>query len=128
MELDEHGRELLLLSTTVDPGAQAILDAVDPWKAYWAAMDISGALSDAVLWMPHGGALYIAWTELSDLYETGKTSIPDAHAALRRASNDWLAVSTNRTGPALKAWVARTEALVGKIFERDGDFWRDPGQ
>ncbi len=87
----DQARESSFVAAAVDPLVQRVLDAAEPWAAYDVAFTIPGALLDALDWMPHGGALYAAWAELTDLFEGGKTPIPEAHAALRRAATRWLA-------------------------------------
>jgi hypothetical protein len=96
---EDAQREARLLSTQVDPLVRVVLDADDPGDAYRAASGIPDALVGALEWMPHGGSLYTTWAETTDLFETGKTPITDAHAALRRAATDWFARSGDPTGP-----------------------------
>jgi hypothetical protein len=122
----DQERESQLLSTEIDPLAQAILDSVLPRDAYEAVNEIPGRLLDALDWLPHGGALYRAWAELADLFETGKTPIPDAHAALRQAASDWLARPEDSTGASVEMWLERAQTLTHRLFDRDGDFWQGP--
>lgn len=121
---DEDARDGAFLSQVVDPGARRILEASDPWQAYRVANDTYPALLDHDL--PHSGALYVAWAELTDLFETGKTPVPDAHAALRRAAAEWL----RRPGPATathaERWIKYASDQVRYLSDRDGDFWRGP--
>lgn len=119
-------RESRLLSTDVDPVVRAILEALDPWDAYKAANDIPDSLVDELDWMPHGGSLYTTWAELTDLFETGKTPIPDAHAVLRRAATSWPTRTGEPTGASLEIWLEQTEASINAVVHRDGDFWRIP--
>ncbi|MEV4141295.1 hypothetical protein AB0J72_55160 [Dactylosporangium sp. NPDC049742] len=122
----DEERESQLLSTEIDPLAQAILDSVQPWDAYEVALEIPGRLLDALDWLPHGGALYGAWAELADLFETGKTPIPDAHDAVRQASTDWLARPEDDTGASVETWLERAQTLTHRPVDRDGDFWHGP--
>lgn len=122
----DQERESRLLSTEVDPLVRLVLDAADPWDAYKAANNIPDFLVDALDWMPHGGALYTTWSELTDLFEAGTTSIADAHAALRQAATDWAAASGRRSEGTLEMWIERTKASISELVERDGDFWRRP--
>jgi hypothetical protein len=127
MHQDEaQERELTLLREAVDPLVQAVLAADAPWGAYSVATGIPNTLVEALDWLPHGGQLYTVWSELTDLFETGKTQVPTAHAVLQGAASEWLAASADRTSEAIEAWLARTESLVGRVFERDGSFWSDP--
>jgi hypothetical protein len=119
-------RELTLLREAVDPLVQDALAAAGPWDAYSVAIGIPSTLVEALDWLPHGGRLYTGWSELTDLFETGKTKVPTAHAVLQGAANAWLAASPNRTSEALEAWLTRTEPLIRHAFERDGSFWSDP--
>jgi hypothetical protein len=121
----DEERESRLLSTEVDPVVRAVLDAADPWDAYKAANDIPDSLVDELDWMPHGGSLYTAWAELTDLFETGKTPIPDAHAALRQAATSWLARTGQPTAAFLEMWLERTRASINAVVLRDGNFWHD---
>ncbi|HEY6794495.1 MAG TPA: hypothetical protein VI248_07415 [Kineosporiaceae bacterium] len=84
------GRQAQFLGEEVDPIAQQVVDAADPWKAYEAAIEAPGALINELDWMPRGGLIYVAWAELADLYDAGKVPIGEAHAALRQAASDWL--------------------------------------
>lgn len=114
-----HDRELLLLGAAVDPIAQQVLEAQEPWDAYNLANTIPSTLVETLDWLPLGGRLYTTWAELTDLFENGKTPIPDAHAALRQAAADWL----SRTGPAgSESWLERTQAATRDLFDRDGTF------
>ena len=119
-------RESEFFSHEVGPIAQEILDTDDPWDAYRASNRVSDALIGGLSWLPHGGAVYRGWAELTDLYETGKTPISDAHAALRRAAADWLAMSIARDASTIDEWIAKAATSVGDLVARDGDFWRSP--
>ncbi|WP_433200622.1 hypothetical protein ACQP00_29105 [Dactylosporangium sp. CS-047395] len=122
----DEERESQLLATEIDPLAQAILDSVQPWDAYEAALEIPGRLQGALDWLPHGGALYGAWADLADLFETGKTPIADAHGALRQAATDWLARSEDDTGAPVETWLEGAQTLTHRLTDRDGDFWHGP--
>ena len=75
----------------------------------------------------HGGAVFIAWADLEDLYETGKTPIPDAHAALRQAAIDWLArPSVPNMAAYIEKWIAEADQIATAFVERDGGFWTSP--
>lgn len=110
----------------VDPIAHAVLDAAEPWDAYNAAETGRAALTEYLEWGPHGGAVYIAWAELADVYETGKTPIIDAHATLRKAATSWLDRSGLPSGSFIEGWISDANEAVRTLFERDGDFWRSP--
>jgi hypothetical protein len=79
---------------------------------------------DYLDWGPHGGAVFVAWADLEDLYDTGKTPIPDAHAALRQAATGWLA---RPSGPIMAAyiedWIVDAGRTASAVIERDGGFW-----
>ncbi|WP_433088896.1 hypothetical protein ACQP1P_21900 [Dactylosporangium sp. CA-052675] len=122
----DQERESQLLSAEIDPLAQAILDAAQPWDAYKVAVNIPGRFLDASDWLPHGGPLYRAWAELADLFETGKTPVADAHAALRQAATDWLARPEDSTAASVAMWLERAQTLTNRLFDRDGDFWHGP--
>jgi hypothetical protein len=119
---DQAG-ESLFLTTVLDPLVQEVLDAVEPWGAYDVANRIPGALMDSLDWLPHGGRLYTAWMELTDLFETGRTPIPDAHTALRRPATDWLARPGEPTGASIAMWLEQTQLEIERINDRDGTFW-----
>jgi hypothetical protein len=122
--LDEgQARESQFLATAVDPLVREIVYAVEPRDAYRVANGIPGCLVDALDWLPHGGGLYTAWQELLDLFETGKTPIPDADAALRQAATEWLARQGNPTAASIEAWLERTQTSIKKLLDRDGTFW-----
>jgi hypothetical protein len=74
-------------------------------------------------WLPHGGDLYATWAELTDLYETGKTPISDAHVTLREAATEWLTRAGDRTEASIEAWSEHTRTTVTSLFDRDGTFW-----
>ena len=113
------------MAAAIDPFARQILDAVEPWDAYHAANGIPGSLVDALESLPHGGSLYRAWAELTDLFESGTTPVSDAHAVLRQAATDWLAGPGDPTDASIEVWLERTQASVNVLFDRDGTFW-DP--
>lgn len=120
-------REAEWLSATVDPIAERLLTLVDPWDAYECALELVAAMAnDFFSQCPHGGSLYVAWAELTDLFETGKTSTEDAHNVLRRATSEWLHRPPGPASAFLDGWARDAENSVHALFERDGDFWRDP--
>ena len=110
----------------MDSFVRAALDAEDPWDAYNSVVELRGALSDELDWLPHGGKVFMAWANLEDLYETGKTPIPDAHDAPRQAASEWLARPLGPNRAYIENWVASTGRAVKFFIERDGDFWRSP--
>lgn len=115
-----------MIRERIDPIARDVLAAGDPWEAYRAAGMVGAALSDDLDRHSQVGGIYVAWGELLDLYETGKTPIPDAHAALRQAAIDWLAGPKVPDGSWLERWSASTARAVRALVDRDGDFWRSP--
>lgn len=121
-------REVAFLRNALDGVAEAVLHAADPWAAYRAAEDASGALLDALEWLPHGGSVYIAWAEVIDLYETGKTPVSDAFAVLCDAATRWLAWSSVPSGPGLNDWLRTTAKATAALVRRDGTFWSEPGE
>lgn len=112
----------------LDEVAASVLRAVDPWDAYRAASAASGALTGALDWLPRGGALYVAWADLTDLFEAGKTPVPDALAVLRDAAARWQQWSAAPSGPGLAAWLEDTTEATTALRRRDGDFWRQPDE
>jgi len=69
------------------------------------------------------GARVLAWADLEDLYETGKTPIPNAHAALRQAATDWLArPSVPNQAAYIETWIAQARESVSAVIKRDGGF------
>jgi len=120
----EQQRESELLSGGIDPIAREVLDLDDPWDAYHAAHRVEGALPEDWPELPHGGATYVAWAGLTDLYDTGKTPIADAHAALRKAASNWFERPGLPTGAFIENWLEETAAAVRSLVDRDGDWWR----
>lgn len=120
-ELSEHDTaEGALLARLVDAGAQSVLEVDDAWDAYRAACEIYPALLEHDL--PHAGAMYAAWAELTDVFETGRTPIPDAHAALCRAAAAWLRRPDTPTSEHVEHWLAFANGEVRSLYERAGDF------
>ena len=76
--------------------------------------------------LPHSGAVYVAWAELTDLYETGKTPMADAHATLRLAAARWLDRPSEPTADFIEQWASEASQTVGALYERDGNWWHDP--
>lgn len=104
----------------------ALLAEEDPWEAYEQAGFVSGAINREMLELPNGGALYVSWAELQDVFETGKTPIPEAHAALRRASELWLRRPEAPSAGFLSEWLDFARQEAGFFFDRDGDCWHEP--
>jgi len=123
----DHAREFQSLAAAIDPFARKILEAEDPWDGQQTAAYICGSLLDDVVWVPSEGRLYIVWAELSDLYDTGKTPIPEAFAVLRQAAADWLARPGALTAEFIEAWSERTQTASDYLFDRDGSFWNPQG-
>jgi len=88
---------------------------------------VCAAMDSDLDWMPQGGAIYTAWAELTDLYDTEKTPIEDAYAALRQATADWLDRPGPPTGRFVNGWLERTQRVIRFLFDRDGGFRRSPG-
>ena len=122
----EQARESELYGQKLDPIARKILTAEDPWDAYRIAGEAPGQLLHELEWLPHGGAVYICWAELADVFETGKTPIPDAYAALRRAASAWLDRSGLQGADDIEQWIELAGAEVGVLLRRDGDLWGGP--
>lgn len=120
-------RQAAFFRDTMDPFVRVLLEAQEPWDAYEAVASMRGAMLDFVEWGPNGGDVFVAWAELEDLFESGKTPIPDAHAALRQAAAEWLdRRSDSNLAPFIDAWLKRVNRTVASIIARDGDFWRSP--
>lgn len=76
---------------------------------------------------PRWGAVFIAWANLEDLYDTGKTPIPEAHAALRHAAVEWLErPSDSAKASYIEKWAERANRNAQAIVARDGGFWSSP--
>lgn len=120
---DETVQEAIFFREVMDPFVRAALDADEPWGAYESIASMRSAMVDYLDWGPHGGAVFVAWADLEDLYDTGKTSASDAYAALRQAATDWLA---RPSGPGMAAyieeWIAQAGRTSTAIIERDGGF------
>lgn len=125
-EVVEQDRETELYLHKLDPIARNVVAASDPWDAYREALTVSGQLLDDLEWLPHGGRIYVAWAQLADVYDTGKTPIPDAHSALRHAASAWLDRSGPPTREHIEKWLDQTENVVRSLFGQDGDFWHPP--
>ena len=104
-----------------DPMAHDVVRAVEPWDAYRAALGYGAFLDDPDL--PHGGGLYVAWAELTDLFETGKTDDATAHALLRAAVLDWLRRPNLPDSGWVEGWIDKVRGAVSNQFRADGDFW-----
>lgn len=76
--------------------------------------------------LPNVGAVYAEWAELADLYETGKTLIADAHAALRRVASRWLDRPSGPDATFIEQGVSDAADVVGALFERDGNWGHGP--
>ena len=91
MSDEEAAREADFFRDVMDPFVGAMGTAEDPWDAYNEVAGMRGSMVDYREWGPHGGQVFLAWTDLADLYVTGETPIEEDHAALRQAAGDWLA-------------------------------------
>ena len=86
----------------------------------------SRALPDDWPELPHGGGIYVTWAELTDLYDTGKTPIADAHAALRQAATNWLERPDLPTEAFIENWLKETVSVTRSLVDRDGNWWGSP--
>lgn len=109
----------------ISPLVRSILEDEDPWQAYDGVVRLRGLMVDDLGWLPGGDQAFIAWANLEDTFETGKTPIADAHQALRQAANDWLS-RTFDTPDDMTAWFEQAQAITTRLRERDGDWWHDP--
>lgn len=127
---DELEREWAFFNQVIDPLVREVLALDDAWAAYRRANEMYDLLSDPSpggSWeFPHSGSVYVAWAELTDLFETGKTPIQEAHAALRLAAKRWLDRPAGPNARFIEQWVSDVSEATGTLFERDGDWWRDP--
>ena len=119
-------RDWATLKALVDPIATAVLAATEPWDAYDAACTYGQILEDPDL--PHAGAVYVAWAELTDVFETGMTREEIADSLLRDRAVAWLAQPTEPSSEWILEWVARTRDGVTDRFDADGNWWRPPAQ
>ena len=74
------------IAVEIDPLVREIQGETEPWAAYRQAIQLLGRLSEPQAPLKRGGELYVAWAELTDLFETDRTPIPDAHKVLRAAA------------------------------------------
>jgi hypothetical protein len=70
--------------------------------------------------------VHVGWSELADLYETGKTPIADAHATHRLAATRWLDRPAEPSTSFVEQWVSEASEGVGALFDRDENWWRNP--
>lgn len=119
-EFGEGERERVVLREGVDPLVAQLLACADPWDAYHLAVSIGGVLSDGLVWMPHGGHLYVAWAELTDVYEISATPLEEAHRLLRAAAAAWMRSSGVHAEADISAWLAQASALSSDAFARYG--------
>ena len=124
-------REWAFLGRTADPLVRELLALDDPWEAYERGNHLSDLMTDTELGgsfeLPHAGSIYVAWAELTDVYETGVTPIADAHAALRLAATRWLDRPAEPSARFIEEWATDARRTAGELFARDGDWWNRPG-
>ncbi len=119
-------REWNLFREKIDPICLQVLEASHPEDAYGAACYCPGALLDDLGWLPHGGAVYVAWARLTDLFETGKTDDDVAHRILREATEQWLQRPPSPVAEFIEEWTEQTTEAVTLRFRLDGNFWTKP--
>ena len=109
---DEVVREWRLYQESLDPIAHVVLAAQGPWEAYEAAHGFSGALTGHLAWLPHGGSVYVAWADATDLYEMGDASPDTAHGVLREMASRWLTKPSEPSEDFLRRWLAEAESAI----------------
>lgn len=122
-------REWAFFSHVIDPLVREVLATDDAWEAYRRANAVAGPMLDTspgTVALPHLGGVYVAWQELTDVYETGKTPDADAHEALRSAARSWLDRPLEPSAEFIEQWIADARNAAGALFKRDGDWWNDP--
>lgn len=128
--VDALGREWAFYEYVVDPTVEEVLALNDPWDAYHRTLEMLGLLTDTSpggSWeLPHSGEVYAAWATLTDVYDTGKTPIGEAHATLRAAATAWLRRPATPTADFIEQWLSEAHEGAGALFKRDGDWWREP--
>jgi hypothetical protein len=124
-------REWAFYARVVDPAVNEVLALDDAWEAYHRTLALTGLLTDTSpggSWeLPHAGEVYAAWARLTDLYDTGKTPIDQAHATLRDAGTKWLDRPSTPTAGFIEQWVSEADEAAAVLFKRDGDWWNEPG-
>ena len=120
----EQARESQLLATVVDPLVRAINEAAEHWDAYRAAVGIGDSFVDEMDWMPHGVSLYATWAELTDLFDTGKTPLADAHRVLTQAATAWLDRSGEPSPEFLAAWLERAQDSISALVRLGSRLFR----
>ena len=93
-------------------------------------MAVSAILTDTspggAFGLLHSGSVYVAWSELTDLYDTGKTPISEAHATLQKAATRWLDRPAEPDADFIERWASEASQAVAALYERDGNWWREP--
>ena len=124
---DEQAREWAFFSGAIDPLVRQLLTFEDPWDAYRRALEVAALLTDTSpggsFSLPHSGAVYVAWAELTDVYDTGKTPVSDAHSTLRLAATNWLDRPAKPTAVFIEQWASDASHAVAALYERDGNWW-----
>lgn len=104
---NEDDREARFYRDNVDPCALQVIAAEDPWQSYDTAMRAAGAVLDDMTWLPHGGAVYTQWMELSDLFDApglDHVGVEDAQRVLRVAAQGSLSGGDERTSSHWARW------------------------
>ena len=109
----------------ISPMVKSIVEEEDPWDAYEGVAHMRGLMLDDLEWLTNGGEAFVAWANLEDTFETGKTPVEDAHKALRDAAVDWLNRSFD-TPDDLADWAKQAQAATLRLRDRDGDWWQEP--
>jgi hypothetical protein len=85
---DKATREESFFREVMDASVRAVLSTKDPWEACESVVNVRSAMTDYLVWGMHGGAVFVAWADVEDLCDTGKTPITEAHAALWQAASE----------------------------------------
>jgi hypothetical protein len=126
----ESAREWAFFGESIDPLVDELLTFDDPWDAYRQGNKVAHLLIDTSpggsFNLPHAGEVHVAWSELTDVYDTGKTPVSDAHATLRQAAVQWLERPAEPTTAFIEQWVADASQAVAARYERDCNWWHSP--